>query len=98
MKAAVYSVVEAHSAHYLYLGLLVDVVLEVVVFSEHRLGNDVIKLDGDRWKQRCFGGLCNPRQLGGLLVILVKKVNTVNGRESGHKFVKQSQTNVNYSD
>ena len=53
-----------------HLGILVDVILEVVIFSDHRLGNNVIKLDGNRWEQRCFGGLCDPRQFGGLLVIL----------------------------
>lgn len=56
-----------------HLGILVNVVLEVIILREYGLRNDVIKLDRDCWKQRCFGGLCYPCQLGGFLEILREK-------------------------
>ena len=59
-----------------YLGMLVNVVLEVVILRQHRLGNDVIKLDRERWEQRCFGRLCYPCELGSLLEILGEKTSS----------------------
>ena len=68
-----FDILYAYTGLMSYLGMLVNVVLEVVILRQHWLGNDVIKLDRDRWEQRCFGRLCYPCELGGLLEILGEK-------------------------
>ena len=48
------------SAQVSHLRIFVDIVLEVIILCENRLGDDVIEFDRDRRKQWCFGRLCDP--------------------------------------
>ena len=45
-------------------------VLEVVVLGQDALGDDVLKVHHDGRDGWCLGRICQPSQLGGLLVIL----------------------------
>lgn len=38
-----------------HLRIFVDIVLEVIILRENRLRDDIIELNRDRRKQRCFG-------------------------------------------
>ena len=57
-----------------HLALFVDVFLEVVLLAHDGLGDEVLVVDTDCGQQGGVGGLGQPRDLGGLLEVLVFQV------------------------
>ena len=59
-----------------HLAFFVDVLFEVVLFPQDRLGDEVLVVDTDGGQQRGSGGVRQPGDLGGLLEVLVVQVET----------------------
>lgn len=57
-----------------HLALFVDVLLEVVLLAHDGLGDKVLVVDTDCGQEGGVGGLGQPRDLGGLLEVLVFQV------------------------
>lgn len=59
-----------------HLAVWINVVLEVVVFAQHRFGDEVLIADTHSRGEGSIGGVSQPSDLGGLLIVCVLQVQT----------------------
>ena len=65
-----------------HLRLRVDKVLEILILPQNGFRDDVIICDARRGHKRRLWGLGQPRQLGGLLVVLETRKTAINDKSS----------------
>lgn len=59
-----------------HLAVWVNVVLKVVVFGQHRFGDEMLIVDTHSRGEGSFGGFSQPSDLSGLLIVRVLQVQT----------------------
>lgn len=59
-----------------HLAVLVDVILEIVILAQNRLGNEVLVVDADRGHEWSVARFSEPGDLSGLFIVSVLQVQT----------------------